>query len=116
MSKRSLNRPKKRTIVRWDDNLDDLLLLTIQSVCNTKSIKVPWDEVAKTLGRNTSEGAIVQHLAKIRSRRVEAEKEVPRPLRGAASGGYAKNARTTMGSSYREGAQLNEDQYGSGEK
>ncbi|KAL4896884.1 hypothetical protein BDV59DRAFT_79809 [Aspergillus ambiguus] len=84
--KKALNRPKKRTLVRWDDNLDELLLLTIQSVCNNQCIKIPWSEVAKTMGHNVTEGAIVQHLAKLRNRRVTAGKDVPPPLRRGGAG------------------------------
>ncbi|KAL5343816.1 hypothetical protein BJX70DRAFT_505 [Aspergillus crustosus] len=74
-------RPKKRTIVRWDENLNELLLLTIQSVCNSQSIKIPWADVATTMGHDTTEGAIVQHLAKLRARRIQARKAVPPPLK-----------------------------------
>ncbi|GKZ72943.1 hypothetical protein AnigIFM50267_009611 [Aspergillus niger] len=108
--RKASNRPKKRTLVRWDgmslsrlqqshlveklvrprltriENLNELLLLTVQSVCNTKSIKIPWAEVANTMGHNVTEGAIVQHLAKLRSRRVSADKAVPPPLRRGATG------------------------------
>ncbi|KAF9883815.1 hypothetical protein FE257_002752 [Aspergillus nanangensis] len=80
------NRPTKRTLVRWDDNLDELLLLTIQSVCNQHGVKIPWTEVAKTMKHGVTEGAIVQHLAKLRTRRVTAEKAVPPPLRRGGVG------------------------------
>ncbi|XRM44239.1 hypothetical protein ABZX51_007385 [Aspergillus tubingensis] len=83
--RKASNRPKKRTLVRWDENLNELLLLTVQSVCNTKSIKIPWADVANTMGHNVTEGAIVQHLAKLRSRRVSADKAVPPPLRRGAT-------------------------------
>lgn len=63
------------------DNLNELLLLTIQSVCNSNSVKIPWSKVAETMGHNASEGAIVQHLAKLRSRRIQADKAVPPALR-----------------------------------
>ncbi|KKK20765.1 hypothetical protein AOCH_002266 [Aspergillus ochraceoroseus] len=84
------NRPKKRTLVRWDENLDELLLLTIQSVCNTQSVKIPWSNVAKTMGNNVTEGAIVQHLAKLRTRRAAAGKDVPPPLKRGSTGGSGK--------------------------
>ena len=61
-------------------DLDQLLLLTIQSVCNHHKIKIPWDEVANTMGHNATEGGIVQHLSKLRARRVEDHKDVPPPL------------------------------------
>lgn len=56
-------------------------MLTIQSVCNAKSVKIPWAEVAATMGHHTTEGAITQHLAKLRVRRIQADKEVPPPLK-----------------------------------
>ncbi|KAL1847717.1 hypothetical protein Plec18170_008378 [Paecilomyces lecythidis] len=85
-SKKALNRPKKRTLVRWDENLNELLLLTVQSVCNQQGVKIPWTKVAETMGNNVTEGAIVQHLAKLRTRRVAADKDVPPPLRRGGSG------------------------------
>ncbi|PYH70915.1 uncharacterized protein BO88DRAFT_478912 [Aspergillus vadensis CBS 113365] len=92
--RKASNRPKKRTLVRWDENLNELLLLTVQSVCNTKSVKIPWADVASTMGHNVTEGAIVQHLAKLRSRRVSADKAVPPPLRRGATG-MSKSAEET---------------------
>ncbi|KAE8158531.1 hypothetical protein BDV40DRAFT_291713 [Aspergillus tamarii] len=77
-SKKALNRPKKRTLVRWD-------------VCNNQSIKIPWSEVASTMRNNVTEGAIVQHLAKVRTRRVDAGKEVPPPLRRGGVGSSSKS-------------------------
>ncbi|KAH2420699.1 hypothetical protein KXV44_006530 [Aspergillus fumigatus] len=95
--KRQLNRPKKRILVRWDSDLDELLLLTIQSVCNNKNVKIPWADVASTMGHNVTEGAIVQHLSKLRSRRVDGGKVVPPPLRrgGIGAPNKASNASTT---------------------
>ncbi|PYI16851.1 hypothetical protein BO86DRAFT_432141 [Aspergillus japonicus CBS 114.51] len=112
-SRKSSNRPKKRVLVRWDgihpffslpstliflsshkltieENLNELLLLTVQSVCNIQSMKIPWTEVASTMGHNVTEGAIVQHLAKLRSRRVAAGKPVPPPLRRGGLGAPSK--------------------------
>ncbi|KAL4910307.1 hypothetical protein BDW74DRAFT_173765 [Aspergillus multicolor] len=65
------------------------------------SVKIPWDDVAKTMGHKLSEGAIVQHLAKIRARRVQAKKEVPPPLKRGACGNYLKTARTTTTASHK---------------
>ena len=77
-------------------DLDELLLLTVQSVCNNKAIKIPWNEVAEAMQNNVTEGAIVQHLAKLRVRRVEAGKQVPAPLRrgGGLGKGSTKRTRT----------------------
>ncbi|KAL2872540.1 uncharacterized protein BJX67DRAFT_339773 [Aspergillus lucknowensis] len=111
----AISRPKRRTLVRWDgtsscsfprllkcssgfanasltvaENLNELLLLTIQSVCNAQSIKIPWAEVARVMKHNTTEGAIVQHLAKLRTRRIGARKAVPPPLKRGSGGGSTK--------------------------
>ncbi|KAF5859585.1 hypothetical protein ETB97_002614 [Aspergillus alliaceus] len=88
--KRVLNRPKKRTLVRWDDNLNELLLLSVLPVCNNQAIKIPWSEVASTMKNNVTEGAIVQLLAKLRSRRAEAGKDVPPPLKRGGVGPSSK--------------------------
>ncbi|KAJ5947735.1 hypothetical protein N7466_000750 [Penicillium verhagenii] len=72
---------KGRTLVRWDNDKDILLLLTIQQVCNYEGIKVPWYLVAETMGVKFTEGAIIQHLSKVRLRRMQAGKQVPPPLR-----------------------------------
>ncbi|RAK81829.1 uncharacterized protein BO72DRAFT_178651 [Aspergillus fijiensis CBS 313.89] len=119
-SRKSSNRPKKRVLVRWDgiytffslpstliflsthkltieENLNELLLLTVQSVCNIQSVKIPWTEVASTMGHNVTEGAIIQHLAKLRSRRVAAGKPVPPPLRRGGLGAPSKPTEATSG-------------------
>lgn len=80
------------------ENLNELLLLTVQSVCNTQSVKIPWAEVAKTMGNNVTEGAIVQHLAKLRSRRAAIGKDVPPPLRRGGIGAATKPSKTSTGS------------------
>ncbi|KAL3472295.1 hypothetical protein BJX99DRAFT_7303 [Aspergillus californicus] len=61
-------------------------MLTIQSVCSAQNIKIPWGEVAKEMGHETTEGAIVQHLSKLRARRVHANKPVPKPLKRGYGG------------------------------
>ncbi|KAL4790425.1 hypothetical protein BDV19DRAFT_394092 [Aspergillus venezuelensis] len=85
MTKRTIGtRPKKRSLVRWNDDLDELLLLTVWTVCKKQGIRIPWDDVAKTMGIDTTGGAIEQHLKKLHTRRVEGEKRVPpAPSRGS---------------------------------
>ncbi|CRG83053.1 hypothetical protein PISL3812_00401 [Talaromyces islandicus] len=85
-NKKQQNRPAKRKLVRWDENLNELLLLTVQSVCNREGVKIPWAEVGKTMSEDISEGAIVQHLAKMRTRRLQSNKPVPPPLRRGGPG------------------------------
>lgn len=72
--------------VNYAENLNELLLLTVQSVCNREGVKIPWAEVGKTMSEDISEGAIVQHLAKMRTRRLQSNKAVPPPLRRGGSG------------------------------
>ena len=63
------------------DEMDKKLLLTIQSVCNAENIKIPWDKVGAIMGERISDGAVIQHLAKLRVRMVAQNLDVPPPLR-----------------------------------
>lgn len=78
--------------------MDIQLLLILQKVCNQKNIKLPWDEVGEQLGGTITGGAIIQHLAKLRTRRVNQGLPVPEPLKrgggetpAAPSGGQKKS-------------------------
>ncbi|KAJ5919859.1 hypothetical protein N7454_009694 [Penicillium verhagenii] len=86
---------KGRTLVRWDNEKDILLLLTIQQVCNYEGIKVPWHLVAETMGAKFTEGAIIQHLSKVRLRRAQAGKQVPPPLRRSVPSQGSKGTSTS---------------------
>ncbi|CAI7664359.1 unnamed protein product [Penicillium manginii] len=88
-------RKEKRNLVRWDSDIDAHLLLAIQAACNTSSTKIPWDVVASTMGPKYTEGAIVQHLSKLRGRRVRDGKIVPPPLR-RATGGSRKDSKGSV--------------------
>ncbi|KAJ6110560.1 hypothetical protein N7486_002795 [Penicillium sp. IBT 16267x] len=78
---------KGRTLVRWDmltkntDDLDIQLLLTVQQACNAAGVKIPWERVAITMGTKFTEGAIIQHLSKLRIRRENEGKDNPPSLR-----------------------------------
>ena len=63
------------------DDMDKKLLLTIQSVCNTQGVALPWDAIGAVMGDKISGGAVIQHLAKLRSRMVAQGLSVPPPLR-----------------------------------
>ncbi|KAI9671196.1 MAG: hypothetical protein M1817_003703 [Caeruleum heppii] len=76
-----MTRPGKRFLIRWNDELNNRLLLCIQYACNEKGMKLPWELIAKHLDPRVSEGAIVQHLAKLRNRLEGEGVEVPPPLR-----------------------------------
>ncbi|KAL8857746.1 MAG: hypothetical protein Q9178_005646 [Gyalolechia marmorata] len=68
--------------------LDKKLLLTLQWACNAKGLKIPWDLVAEQMGPTISPGAVIQHLAKFRTRMVEQGYSVPPPLtRGGSNNG-----------------------------
>ncbi|KAJ5708807.1 hypothetical protein N7493_010141 [Penicillium malachiteum] len=85
-----------RQLVRWDNDLDIQLLLTVQQSCNATGVKIPWALCAETMGTKFTEGAIIQHLSKLRTRREAENKPVPPPLRRsipAAAGPTSKKSR-----------------------
>ncbi|KGY14574.1 hypothetical protein PABG_12564 [Paracoccidioides brasiliensis Pb03] len=102
-------RPKKRSIVRWSakhmqntvtttsppkkDTLNNKLLLSIQSACNSLAIKLPWQEIAGLMGGSISDSAIVQHLTKLRARMEESGASVPPPLKRGV--GFSRTGRGT---------------------
>ena len=47
----------------------------VDSVSKQEGIKIPWDKVAKALGDRFTAGAIIQHLAKLRQKHLEADRE-----------------------------------------
>ncbi|MCJ1284256.1 hypothetical protein MMC26_003587 [Xylographa opegraphella] len=69
-----------------EEDMDIQMLLLLQKICNQKSIKLPWDEVGSQLGGTITAGAIIQHLAKLRARRVEQGLPVPDPLKRGSGG------------------------------
>ncbi|KAJ4511018.1 hypothetical protein HRR75_005714 [Exophiala dermatitidis] len=97
----SRKRPAKRNLVRWSDDLDKGVLLAIQYASAEAGIKLPCkhntqprgtgnladralitgQRVAELMGPKFSEGAIVQHLAKLRSIMASEGIPVPPPLR-----------------------------------
>ncbi|KAJ5151270.1 uncharacterized protein N7482_010522 [Penicillium canariense] len=87
-------RKEKRQLVRWDGDLDTLLLLTVQSACNLTGVKIPWEKVAELMGEKFTEGAIVQHLSKLRLRREAANQRVPPPLRRSVTAAAASSKGT----------------------
>ncbi|KAL8921992.1 MAG: hypothetical protein Q9208_005446 [Pyrenodesmia sp. 3 TL-2023] len=73
-------RPSKRFLVRWNEDMDKKLLLTVQWACNKKGVKIPWDIVGKEMGETITESAVIQHLAKLRQRMVKDDLPVPPAL------------------------------------
>lgn len=71
-------------------DIDIQLLLAVQYACNKTGTKIPWKETAEVLGPKFTEGAIVQHLSKLRTKRDELNKPCPPPLKRAA-GSTSKN-------------------------
>jgi hypothetical protein len=66
------------------------LLLHLQKVCNQDNIKLPWDEVGAQMSASITGGAIIQHLSKLRARRVALGLPVPEPLK--RGGGWGVSA------------------------
>ncbi|KAL8932683.1 MAG: hypothetical protein Q9211_006177 [Gyalolechia sp. 1 TL-2023] len=62
------------------DDMDKKLLLTLQWACNKKGVKVPWGMVGAEMGDTITDSAVVQHLAKLRTRMVTEGLPVPPPL------------------------------------
>lgn len=50
-------------------------------MCNDQRVNIPWDGVGATIGDGISAGAVIQHLAKLRTRMIADDKAVPPPLR-----------------------------------
>ncbi|EEH37642.2 hypothetical protein PAAG_08060 [Paracoccidioides lutzii Pb01] len=100
-----LTRPKKRSILNTckiplqphfppkKDTLNNKLLLSIQSACNSLAIKLPWQEIAALMGGSISDSAIVQHLTKLRARMEESGASVPPPLKRGV--GFFRTGRGT---------------------
>ena len=71
--------------------LDQRALLAVQHVCNQEAVKVPWAKVAALLGPTVTEGALVQHLAKLRNKLERDGVPVTPPLK---RGGKSASANT----------------------
>ncbi|EXJ91505.1 hypothetical protein A1O3_00053 [Capronia epimyces CBS 606.96] len=77
----SRKRAPKRNLVRWSDDLDKGVLLTLQYAAAESGMKLPWARVAEIMGPRFTEGSIVQHLAKLRTIMNAEGLPVPPPLR-----------------------------------
>ena len=54
--------------------------------CSEEGVRIPWKKVAELMGPDFSEGAIIQHLAKLRHKMKDAHMPVPPQLkRGTAN-------------------------------
>ncbi|KAL8712738.1 MAG: hypothetical protein Q9220_002946 [cf. Caloplaca sp. 1 TL-2023] len=89
-NRKKSDRPKTRNLVRWTEEMDKKLLLTLQWACNKRGVKIPWEMVAEEMGTTISAGAVIQHLAKFRSRMVDQGLEVPPALTRGGSNISAK--------------------------
>lgn len=78
--------------------MDKQLLLSLQSVCNDKGVKLPWDEVGESMQKKVSGGAIIQHLAKLRQRLAAQGVKVPPPLRRGGGSGISTSGVRNVGS------------------
>lgn len=53
----------------------------MQYACNEAGLRIPWENVAKLMGDKFSDGAIVQHLSKLRQKMIDNNLPVPPPLK-----------------------------------
>ena len=75
-------------------DLDYKLLLGMQYQCNVAGLAIPWDDIGVLMGPNITGSAVIQHLAKIRSRMVAKGLPVPPPLRRGGAGSRFSTAAT----------------------
>lgn len=78
------------------ETLDQRALLAVQHVCSQEGIKIPWAKVGTLLDSRITEGALVQHLAKLRTRLKDDGVEVTPPLKrgGKAANSKQENTKT----------------------
>lgn len=81
--------------------MDRKLLLTLQWACNKKGVKLPWASVAREMGENITESAVIQHLAKLRQRMVNDNLPVPPPLTRGGRIAKAEKAAAKQPAAYR---------------
>ena len=72
------------------EQLDQRALLAVQHACSQDGIKIPWAKVGQLLGSSITEGALVQHLAKLRNKLDEDGVQVVPSLK---RGGKAANSK-----------------------
>ena len=78
------------------DAMDKKLLLAVQYQCNSVGLAIPWNDIGTLMGPKITGGAVIQHLAKMRTRMIAQELSVPPPLR--RGGGGARISTTTTSS------------------
>ena len=61
--------------------MDQKLLLSFQYASNVAGLAVPWDEIGRVMGEGITGSAVIQHLAKTRTRMIARGLAVPPPLR-----------------------------------
>ncbi|KAK4540007.1 hypothetical protein LTR36_009905 [Oleoguttula mirabilis] len=71
---------KGRKLIRWDPDLDQLVLLCVDYCCTKQGILIPWDDVAGMVAPHLTGEAVKQHLAKITKYRQEEGHIVPPKL------------------------------------
>ncbi|KAK3717220.1 hypothetical protein LTR37_005929 [Vermiconidia calcicola] len=79
-----------RKLVRWNPDLDQLVLLTVDYVCVREGIPIPWDMVMREIAPGSTGEAIKQHIAKVRKIREDNNLVVPPKLEKTARRKVAK--------------------------
>lgn len=82
---------------------DQRLLLAIQFASNQAGVRLPLAAAGALVGPSVTEGAIVQHLAKLRARLLEAGESVPPPLKRGGGYGFAAGPSNTSKSAKAKG-------------
>lgn len=82
---------------------DQRLLLAMQYASNQAGLRLPFAAAGALVGPSVTEGAIVQHLAKLRARLLEAGESVPPPLKRGGGYGPAAGSSNTSKSAKAKG-------------
>ena len=77
--------------------MDKQLTLAMQYEANKAGITLPWEKIGARMGEKITGGAVIQHLAKMRSRLVEQGNPVPPSLK--RGGGASRDPTTTSSAS-----------------
>ena len=79
------------------DAMDKKLLLAVQYQCNHTGLAIPWNDIGTLMGPKITGGAVIQHLAKMRTRMIAQNLSVPPPLKRGGGSARISTATTSSG-------------------